>query len=216
MTWYEELFTNYARTYDREPYTQGTNGEVDFIEGEIGGNRACRILDIGCGTGRHTIELARRGYDVTGIDLSPTQLARAREKAREAGVRVRFRKADARRLRFHDEFDVVIMLCEGAFPLMETDDENYAILAHAAAALRSPGAFILTTLNALFPLFHSVKDFINEQGASGRSLENRFDLLTFRDHSTFEVTDDDGVRKTLTCNERYYAPSEMTWLLRRA
>lgn len=214
MRWYEELFTNYARTYDTEPYTQGTKAEVDFIEREIGHTTALRILDIGCGTGRHAIELAGRGYEVTGIDLSETQLARAREKAREAGVTVRFQQADARHLAFRDEFDLVIMLCEGAFPLMETDDENYAILANAAAALRQPGKLILTTLNALFPLFHSVRDFITEQAETGRTYDHHFDLHTFRDHSTFEVTDDDGVVKVLTCNERYYAPSEMTWLLR--
>jgi SAM-dependent methyltransferase len=214
MAWYEELFTNYARTYDKEQFTQGTIAEVDFIEQEIGGDRSRRILDIGCGTGRHAIELARRGYDVTGIDLSATQLARAREKAGEAGVKVAFHQADARRLAFRDEFDLAIMLCEGAFPLMETDEENYAILANAAAALRSPGTFILTTLNVLFPLFHSVKDFINEQTITGHTHDHHFDLLAFRDHSTFKVTDDDGIEKVLTCNERYYAPSEMTWQLR--
>ncbi|MBN1423577.1 class I SAM-dependent methyltransferase [Candidatus Fermentibacteria bacterium] len=213
MRWYEELFTNYARTYDTEPYTQGTGVEVDFIEAEIEHNKGIRILDIGCGTGRHAIELARRGYEVTGIDLSETQLARAREKAVDAGVSVQFRQGDARRLTCREEFDLVIMLCEGAFPLMETDEENFAILANAAAALREPGKLILTTLNALFPLFHSVKDFINDQSETGRTHDHHFDLHTFRDGSTFEVTDDDGVVKTLVCNERYYAPCEMTWLL---
>lgn len=80
--WYEELFANYARAYDREGFTQGTQQEVDFIETEIAADQRVRVLDIGCGTGRHAIELARRGYPVTGIDLSANQLARAREKAR--------------------------------------------------------------------------------------------------------------------------------------
>jgi 2-polyprenyl-3-methyl-5-hydroxy-6-metoxy-1,4-benzoquinol methylase len=77
--WYEELFSNYARAYDREAYTQGTLQEVAFIEAELGTNKRARILDVGCGTGRHAIELARHGYSVTGIDLSASQLARARE-----------------------------------------------------------------------------------------------------------------------------------------
>jgi predicted TPR repeat methyltransferase len=79
--WYEELFEDYAETYDRQPFTSGTLAEVDFIEREIGDDGSARILDIGCGTGRHAIELARRGYDVTGVDLSASQLRRAREKA---------------------------------------------------------------------------------------------------------------------------------------
>ena len=67
--WYEELFTDYARTYDKESFTQGTIQEVDFIESEIDSDKNRNILDIGCGTGRHAIELAKRGYKVTGIDL---------------------------------------------------------------------------------------------------------------------------------------------------
>lgn len=214
QAWYEELFTNYAGRYDQQPFTQGTCGEVDFIEREIAFDKAARVLDIGCGTGRHAIELARRGYDVTGVDLSESQLTRAREKARAAGVAVRFEQADARRLDYRGEFDLVIMICEGAFPLMETDEENFAILANAAAALKPDGRLICTTLNALFPLFHSVKDFLNGGAAAERSRENRFDLMTFRDHSLLETTDDSGRQKTLACNERYYAPSEMAWLLK--
>ena len=68
--WYEELFINYGKKYDNESFTQGTIGECDFIEKEIKHNKATKILDIGCGTGRHSIELAKRGYSIVGIDLS--------------------------------------------------------------------------------------------------------------------------------------------------
>lgn len=84
--WYEELFTNYADKYEKEIYTRGTLGEVDFIEKEINYDKKCKILDIGCGTGRHDIELAKRGYNVTGIDLSESMLAKAKEKAEKAAV----------------------------------------------------------------------------------------------------------------------------------
>jgi len=134
--WYETMFENYARKYEREVFVKGTKGEVDFIEQEIGGNRDLRILDIGCGTGRHPIELAGRGYSVTGIDLSAAQLARARLNAQAASVDVQFIQADARSLTFRTEFDLVTMICEGAFPLMETDEMNFAILKSASNALK--------------------------------------------------------------------------------
>ncbi|MCX6134318.1 MAG: class I SAM-dependent methyltransferase [Ignavibacteriales bacterium] len=212
--WYEQLFENYATKYEQEPFTRGTVGEVDFIEKEIGPDRSTRILDIGCGTGRHSIELARRGYSVVGVDLSAAQLRRAQENAAMAKVAVRFDAADARKLTFRREFDVVIMICEGAFPLMETDEMNFEILKNAANALKPGGKFIFTTLNGLYPLFHSVKDFINSHYEGDVSKKNSFDLMTFRDISEYEVTDDSGTTMRLTCNERYYVPSEITWLLK--
>lgn len=212
--WYEKLFANYANQYEKEQFTAGTLGEVDFIEQEINHNRSNKILDVGCGTGRHSIELARRGYSVTGVDLSESMLAKARAKANAAGVTVKFGQADARQLTFLNEFDLVIMLCEGAFPLMETDEMNYMILQSTAKTLRENGKLIFTTLNGLFPLFHSVKDFINGNMSGGRDSANSFDLMTFRDASTFDFVDDDGNPGSVQANERYYVPSEITWLLK--
>lgn len=214
--WYELLFENYGLTYDNECFVQGTTGECDFIENEIGFKKSARILDVGCGTGRHSIELAKRGYPVTGVDLSDSLLNRAKQKAGEQNITVDFRKADARYLTFNEEFDLVTMLCEGAFPLMETDEMNYDILRNAYNALRKNGKLIFTTLNGLFPLFHSVKEFLASQTQDGNATygKNSFDLMTFRDHSITTVQDDMGNKKELQCNERYYVPSEITWLLR--
>lgn len=123
--WYEILFENYGQKYDNENFTQGTKGECDFIEGELKYDKSLKVLDVGCGTGRHSIELSKRGYSITGIDLSESLLARAREKALKNGLKVDFLKQDARDLPFSEEFDVSIMLCEGGFPLMETDEMNF-------------------------------------------------------------------------------------------
>lgn len=213
--WYESLFENYGRTYDAESFTQGTLGECDFIEQEIRHDKSTRILDIGCGTGRHSIELTRRGYRVTGVDLSESMLARAREKAAAAGLTIDFRHHDARNLPFIGEFDLAIMLCEGSFPLMETDELNFAILKSASRALADHGTLIFTTLNGLFPLYHSVEKFCAAgapDNATYRS--NNFDLMTFRDHNITTITDDSGRALELHCNERYYVPSEITWLLK--
>ena len=211
--WYEELFTDYARTYDRELFTQGTLQEVGFIEKEIRKNKRVRILDVGCGTGRHAIELARRGYDVTGLDLSPSQLERAKEKARAAGVKVRFVRKDARDFDFQGRFGLVIMLCEGGFPLMETDAMNYLILANCAKSLRKGGKFIFSTLNALYPLVSSLKKILNEGAVGTRTSGITFDIATLRERSVLEVKDDHGKKKVLRCSERFYMPSELSWML---
>ncbi len=214
--WYEELFENYGMKYDNEVFTQGTIGECDFIEKEINYNKTARILDIGCGTGRHSIELSKREYTITGVDLSESLLKRARAKASEQNLQIVFQKHDARELPFLHEFDLAIMLCEGAFPLMETDDMNFQILQNAANALKPKGKLIFTTLNGLFPLFHSVKEFLASETKEGNATyyNNSFDLMTFRDHSTTHIVDDSGNKKELQCNERFYVPSEITWLLK--
>jgi 2-polyprenyl-3-methyl-5-hydroxy-6-metoxy-1,4-benzoquinol methylase len=207
--WYEALFENYAKGYDSECFVQGTAGEVDFIEKEIGFNKGSRILDIGCGTGRHDIELARRGYKVTGVDLSKAQLQRAKEKANDAKLEIEFIQKDARELEFKNLFDAVIMICEGGFPLMETDEMNFKILQNAAKALKENGKFIFTTLNALFPLYHSA-----EQSSNENFNDHNFDLSTFRKTFVFKMTDDSGKEKEITANERYYCPSEISWYLK--
>ncbi len=215
--WYEKMFENYGEKYNNEVYTQGTIGECDFIEKEINFNKSLKIIDIGCGTGRHSIELTRRGYKVTGIDLSNSMLNAAREKAKAQNLKIDFQRYDARKLPFKDEFDLAIMLCEGAFPLMETDEMNYKILKNVSASLKRTGKFIFTTLNGLFPLFHSLK-------TSGTAVDKEetahpnatFNLMTFRNHNTIEFEDDSGKKEQLDYNERYYVPSEITWLLKRA
>jgi 2-polyprenyl-3-methyl-5-hydroxy-6-metoxy-1,4-benzoquinol methylase len=215
--WYQALFENFANTYEKERFTKGTIGECDFIEKEIGYNKGLHILDIGCGTGRHSIELAKRGYQVTGVDLSDSMLQKAKQNAKKHQVQVNFEKHDARKLPFTSKFDIILMLCEGAFPLMETDEMNYHILENASNALKSKNSkLIFTTLNGLFPLFHSVKDFINSEKKDkvAEQSTNTFDVMTFRDHTVITVVDDDGQKKELQCNERYYVPSEISWMLK--
>ena len=214
--WYETLFENYGKKYDKEVFVQGTLGECDFIEREINYDKNLKIIDIGCGTGRHSIELTKRGYNITGVDLSESQLKRAREKAKEQGVEIVFKRHDARNLPFKSEFDLAIMLCEGGFSLMETDEMNFEILKNATKVLKDKGKFIFTTLNGLFPLFHSVNEFYKSAQKEGQSQckECSFDLMTFRDHNTVVFEDDSDNKKELKCNERYYVPSEITWLLK--
>ncbi|MBM5806024.1 MAG: class I SAM-dependent methyltransferase [Candidatus Verstraetearchaeota archaeon] len=199
--WYEEFYNELGEKYDNEPYTRGTKGEVDFIEHELNHDRSKRVLDVGCGTGRHSLELARRGYTVVGIDLSRSLLERARSLAREEKLEgVEFIEGDARKLNFTDEFDMVISICEGAFSLMETDAMNYQILEGIYNALKDGGKFILTTLHAAYALTHE--------------LTGDFDIVTSRSRFTMEAKDETGDAKKFFCEERYYTCAEVNWLLK--
>ncbi len=147
--WYETLFENYGQKYDKECFTQGTIGECDFLEKEINFNKELKIIDIGCGTGRHSIELSKRGYSITGIDLSESLLQKAREKALQNGLQINFLRHDARNMPFENQFDVAIMMCEGGFPLMETDEMNYEILNNVSKSLKNKSKLIFDFVPSL-------------------------------------------------------------------
>ena len=93
---------------------------------------------------------------------------------------------------------------------------NFEILQNAKKALANDGKLIFTTLNGLFPIFNSIQDFQNsEKGVSGVYQEHlKFDLMTFRQIAEITVVDDDGNEKILQTNERWYMPTEITWMLR--
>jgi len=213
--WYRELFANYARSYDKEIFVQGTSQECDFIEQEINLDKSKHILDIGCGTGRHAIELAGRGYQVTGIDISQAQIELARKKAQKAGVEVDFLLDDATSFSLDKKYDLALIICEGAFSLLETDELNFRVLENAYRHLKNGGKIILTCLNALFLIFNDANKLVNENSQEGTTSSNEdFDLKTFRMKSSLEIKDDDGKLMHLSCDERYYIPPEINWYLK--
>jgi SAM-dependent methyltransferase len=114
--WFEDVADHLGSAYLRYSFTKGTDQEVDFLTDALGLTPGARILDVGCGPGRHAHALAVRGFDVVGVDISERFVGLAREGA-PAGALVTFERADARALRFDNEFDAVISLCQGAFGL---------------------------------------------------------------------------------------------------
>lgn len=131
-----------------------------------------------------------RGYSITGIDLLESLLEKARKKAKQNGLQIDFLKHDARNLPFDKEFDVAIMLCEGGFPLIETDEMNYEILRNVSQSMKEKAKFIFTTLNGLFPIFNSIEEFCASNTEEGNATyhKNSFDLMTFRDYLVTEIS----------------------------
>jgi SAM-dependent methyltransferase len=119
--WFEDVADHLGGAYLRYSFTKGTHQEVDFLVGALGLAPGVRVLDIGCGPGRHAHALAARGFEVVGVDLSERFIALARENT-PAGASVTFERADARSLEYGFEFDAVISLCQGAFGLSGGDD----------------------------------------------------------------------------------------------
>jgi SAM-dependent methyltransferase/GNAT superfamily N-acetyltransferase len=140
----------YARmALDRKhKWAQGTPGEADFVVAELQLRPGDSVLDAGCGTGRHSLELAKRGYRVTGVDFVPEYIERANETAKTAGLNgeVRFLQGDCRTLALAERFDGAICLYDviGSFP---SDADNLAILQNVARHLKPGGRLLLSVLN---------------------------------------------------------------------
>lgn len=154
---FEDLADHLGSAYLRYSFTKGTEQEVGFLVGALGLEPGMRVLDVGCGPGRHAHALGRRGIEVHGIDISQRFVDLAAEGA-PAGVA--FERADARSLTFEAEFDAAISLCQGAFGLadwgdtVEQLDPDTDVLDGIARALKPGGRAAVTAFSAYFQVRH--------------------------------------------------------------
>ncbi|MGD8849633.1 MAG: class I SAM-dependent methyltransferase [Anaerolineales bacterium] len=206
---WKTFFDHHAPVYMQEAFTRNTEHEIEFIIDELSLPEGSHILDVGCGTGRHSIELAKLGFRLTGIDISIGMLAEAKKSASQAGVDVRLIQADASVIEFDEHFDAVICLCEGAFGLIGSSED---VLTHEKKILEAihhsmkPGAKLILTLpNGLA----KIRSATPEQVISGA-----FNPLTLTERFAIEIATPDGPQ-TLQLHERGFVPSELQLLFER-
>ena len=204
----EVFFDHHAPKYEAEVFTKNTAAEIDFLIAELGLPIGSAILDVGCGTGRHTVGLAKRGYRMTGIDLSSGMLAQAQKAADEAGVSPTLVHADATNMTFDAQFDAAICLCEGAFGLIGQDEDpmqhDLDILKRIHAALRPGAKFILGALSGTEKIRRCKQDDVRS---------GRFDPFTLVEWFTMEYDTPEG-KKSVELRERGFIASELALMLR--
>ena len=195
--YFERVAERLGSAYLRYSFTKGTAQEVAFLVDLLQLPQGARVLDVGCGPGRHAVELARLGYAVTGIDISRRFLDVAAERAREAGVTASFFQVDARQMPFDDEFEAVISLCQGGFGLMGSDDG--LVLRRIAEATRSGGRAVLTAFSGYFE-------------ASHRRPEATFDIDSGTVHEISSIRDESGAEEPMDLWTGVYTPRELRLL----
>lgn len=179
--WYEHLADRLGEHYLDLDFTKGTDQEVAFLVDAFDLRPGSRVLDVGCGPGRHARRMAERGIDVVGIDISDTFLDIAR---RDAPATATFLREDARDLAFEAEFDLVLSLCQGAFGLMggpasSVADPEMTVLHRMGRAARPGGRVCFTAFSAYFAMQHL-------------DLHDGFDAASGVHYERFRVDDREG------------------------
>jgi len=153
VLWFNELARFLGPAYLRNSFTKGTEQEVDFLVDALGLAPGQHVLDVGCGPGRHSLALARRGLTVLGVDASDDFIALAHRGAAADHLDVAFEVLDVRELDIVGRFDAVICLCQGGFGLLGGRDEPDVFLRISRAA-RPGGAIAVSAFHAPFAIRH--------------------------------------------------------------
>jgi SAM-dependent methyltransferase len=184
--------------YLRYSFTKGTEQEVAFLVDTLGLEPGMRVLDVGCGPGRHAHALAARGVHVHGVDISPRFIELARANAPQHAT---FAVADARALDHAHEFDVVMSLCQGGFGLVGEDDPT--VLDNMARAATPDGRVVLSAFSAYFALrFLEPQD--NFDAAAGTNTEHT------------ELRNEAGESRPFTLVTSCFTPRELRLLCARS
>ncbi|MFD8596054.1 class I SAM-dependent methyltransferase [Kitasatospora sp. NPDC059646] len=229
--WWSTFFTDVYTGSDLELRDAATaEAMVRCVTGALDPKPGAALLDLACGTGRHSVPLGAAGFEVTGVDLMEPYLAQARERAERAGQRVSFVRADMRDLSALPEgsFDAVVSL-HTSFGFFDAEEENLAVLREVRSRLAPGGRLLIDVMNRDWFLTQSgesfgtapeefvVRNFDSSTGAT-YLYEERFDALTSRITWNIQAFDPapGTAGRSVTADYRVYSAHELTALLARA
>ncbi len=209
--WWEDLFNDdYLRACEKLTDAQIAH-EVDFIEESLSIEKGGAVLDLACGTGRHAIDLARRGYEVVGYDLSLAMLARAGDEAQDRDAKLNFIQGDMREMTFDEQFDGVFCW-NTSFGYFE-EEKNALVIDRIHKALKSEGLLLLDVINRDFLVRQSPSLAWFEGDGCVCMDEMNVDFITSRMRVKRTLMLDDGRAREVEYSLRVYSLHELGRIL---
>ncbi|MFT4146103.1 MAG: class I SAM-dependent methyltransferase [Mobilitalea sp.] len=143
--WYKSIW---SMDIKKQSWVEETESQVNFIINtlKLTGNE--RILDLACGFGRHALSFVRRGFQVTGVDITKEFINNAIKTAKTEGLKAQFINSDIRDLHITNEYDIILNLADGAIGYLESDEENIKIFNVISNALKPGGKHFMDICNA--------------------------------------------------------------------
>jgi len=209
--WWEDLFNDdYMRAAERIEDDQIAR-EVDFIENSLGVERGATVLDLACGTGRHAAELAKRGYEIVGFDLSLAMLARAGDEAQQRQAKLNLVQGDMREMTFEQQFDGVY--CWNTSFGYFDEEKNDDVISRIHSALKSGGQLLLDVVNRDYAVRHSPSLAWFEGDGCVCMDEMNIDFITSRMRVKRTMMLDDGRSREIEYSMRVYSLHELGKIL---
>jgi len=214
MEWWRDLYNRqiYFELYEEQDTALAPRQVEEAIQ-LLRIKPPAKILDVCCGYGRHSIEFAKRGFDVVGVDISQQQIKHAKEIA--GNMAISFQIADVRKLNFQNEFDVAINMFL-SFGYFQTVDEDIAVLESVFQALKPGGKFLMDFWNRE----KEIKNFKPTESEKIKDInifkEWEFDYLRGRLNWRNTVIFPDGRKEAFEQSIRAYTIVELKQLFERA
>lgn len=211
--WWKIFFAEeYLKLWESGPITpERTKKEVKFLIDVLGLKNKDKVLDLCCGQGRHAISLAKKGFNVTGVDYSGYLLEVAKERAQGEKVKVNFIRRDVRNLNLKNSFDVVLNLFTSFG--YGSDKDNERIIKNVAAALKPGGYFLLDIPNVVWILRNYKEDIWRKTKSGTSHEENEFDVENFVNITKSTLLLKNGRKMKAPTHVRHYCFPEIKRLL---
>lgn len=215
--WYNHFFDeDYWFLYEDRFNEEKTREDVELLITLTEVNNQATILDLACGQGRHTIELAKKGFKVIGFDISKALLEKGKKEAEAKGLNIQWLKGDMKQLEFRNEFELIINMYT-SFGFLPSHQENVAVLEKCYKALKPDGMFLMDVWNAYFVVHNFPATNWYHKKNNVLVLEERtYDATEGKMNTKIIIKDPNEVLKTIEHTMFMYTPAELVRMFKSA